>query len=369
MAPVNDYIKRAAESYRTQAQAYPHSVGIASAPVRTVPTTGVNANLTDRGYPDSKSGSAGLKPLEVRDLTTSNAKTPSTGSGSSGGSGGGTPTTNKRAFGAYMQLAAAQAAANENRAAQAAAAQRAAAQAAYDRGMATLTNAFNSRINGLSDNYNSTLGQLRSSYDNSSKNVNQDADNSLRQAYINRMMNEKGLNQQLSSQGISGGAAESTLAKLYNNYGNSRNNIENTRANNLSDLEQNFNTNQANALQAYNNAVADAEAQRAQYMMNLENALANNEIGISQNYQDALNSNTSSYLAALSDALDQMNKYGFTPTDVTNDINLASLIQQTMTPQSLYNRSNALGEADSGVNNYTLPSANIEALLRSLYGV
>ena len=74
-------------------------------------------------------------------------------------------------------------------------------------------------------------------------------------------------------------------------------------------INNTYNTNLANALQAYNNALTDAESQRMQYANQLENALSNNQIAAEENYQNALNNSNSAYLSALGNALDQMNKY------------------------------------------------------------
>ncbi len=58
---------------------------------------------------------------------------------------------------------------------------------------------------------------------------NQAAEGSLRQAYIAYMLSQKNLLQQLKSLGISGGATETTLADVNNNYMNNRFGIEEGR--------------------------------------------------------------------------------------------------------------------------------------------
>lgn len=303
---------------------------------------------------------------------TSSASSKKTSSSSGSGSSS-SSTGNGGAYGAYMQLAAAQLAANNQRASERANAIRDMAQNAYNRGMSNLQNAYNTRVQNLADNLNSTRQQLGQAYDSSARNVNQDADRSLKQAYINRMMNERNLNQQLSSQGLSGGATESTLARLYNNYGNSRNSIEGTRADNLNELNNTYNTNLANALQAYNNALTDAESQRMQYANQLENALSNNQIAAEENYQNALNNSNSAYLSALGTALDQMNKYKFTPSEVLNDIKLANVIQNAYNNSSNYKNAVNQASANSGVSNTELEQQGnnnyLAALLKSLYNV
>ena len=71
---------------------------------------------------------------------------------------------------------------------------------------------------------------------------------------------------------------------MANNYGNARNEINTTTNDNLSALEGEYNDNVAQALQAYNSAVANAQLQKAQQAIQLRNALANNEIAALQDY-------------------------------------------------------------------------------------
>ena len=367
--PINKQQKNllaADASYRTDERGYPNSVGTTYKPTTTPSTQqkyGININVDKRFQ----------APSWYSAKDNSNVKS-GTSSGSVSGSSSkssGSASSGSGAYGAYMQLAAAQAAANQQRALEAANSMRAAAQSAYDRGMNNLNSAFNSRLQNLSDNLNATRDQLSQSYNSSANTVNQDADRSLKQAYINNMLNRKNLNQQLSSQGLSGGATESTLARMYNNYGNARNSIEGTRADNITNLNNTYNTNLANALQAYNNAVSDAQSQRMQYANSLENALANNQISAEENYQNALNNNNSAYLNALGTALDQMNRYDFTPSEVLNDITLANVIQNAFNTSSNYKNAVAQAEANNGVTNSELANPNnnayLMAMLKSLY--
>lgn len=330
-------------------------------------TTGGNSSYTGSGSAFSGNGGSG--------------------SGSGSGSGGGsyssisssnaetTADNGQGAYLAYLQLIQAQQAAEQRRAEEAAAAQRAAAQAAYDRSMGYLNDAYNTQVSTLGDNYRSTVGQLNQSYDNSSNKITADALESLKQAYANKMLNEKSLGQAMAAQGLSGGAAESTLAKMYNNYGTSRNNIETTKANNLSELDLKRNDNLAQALQQYNSALADANAQKNQYAMNLENALANNQIAATENYQNALSNNNTNYLNALANAVSNMQSYQFDPTAATNDLNLATVIQAASNGQAGLNRNNYSAQVDPGANLSTINGGTnnyqdyLSNLLRSLYGV
>ena len=74
----------------------------------------------------------------------------------------------------------------------------------------------------------------------------------LKQAYINKMQTLRNLPQQMSAQGLNGGASETTLASMNNNYGNARNQLETERLKQLANLQN-----------TYQNNLAQLEAQRA----------------------------------------------------------------------------------------------------------
>lgn len=158
-----------------------------------------------------------------------------------------------------------------------------AAQNAYNSNMAALEAAYKNRLAGLESNYNSTKNALASSYENSVGSLTSDAEKALQEAYINRMMNEKSLRQQLNAQGLNGGASESVMAALLNNYGTSRNNINTATLDNLRSLEEAYNQNLASAAQNYNDALNSAADTNMAYRMQLENDLAN---GITNSYSD-----------------------------------------------------------------------------------
>lgn len=161
-----------------------------------------------------------------------------------------------------------------------------AAQNSYNNNMNALNAAYQSKLNALASGFNSTKDSLGRQYDASKGEVNRDAERALREAYVNKMMSGKDLQQQLTAQGISGGAAESTLASLQNNYGNSRNGIETTRNDNLTELLNTYQNNMAAAEQEYYNRLAAAEDQKTQLAMQIENALAN---ALTGSYESQIN--------------------------------------------------------------------------------
>ena len=186
---------------------------------------------------------------------------------------------------------------------------RAAAQAAYDRSMAALNSSYNSMQNSLKGNYNSTLGQLEQNYNTGVAGVNKQADNAQQQAYINYMMNKRDMGQQLAAQGLSGGASESALAGMYNNYGNSRNTIDSGRNDSLADLMNDWNTNKASALQAYNSQLAEMAMQKANAVQQLENNLANLIANAATANYDAQFSLSSDYLSKMMDLASRGGSY------------------------------------------------------------
>ena len=212
-----------------------------------------------------------------------------------------------------------------------------AAQNAYNSNMSALENAYAKRLAGLDSNLASTKDLLTSSYNNSRDSLNASAEKSLQEAYINRMMNERNLRQQLNAQGLNGGASESAIASMLNNYGTSRNNINTATADSLRSLEETYNSNLANAQQKYNDAVSDAEATNLAYRMQLENDLAN---GVASSYSD------------LYSALANMDgNYANSMTNLINNQSAASADLQ----QALYNTmlKNSLSPSNVSVSGST----------------
>lgn len=178
-------------------------------------------------------------------------------------------------------------------------AQKQAAQNAYNNNMSALEAAYTKRLAGLDDNLATTNNALASSYGNSRDSLNANSEKALQEAYVNRMMNERNLRQQMNAQGLNGGASESALASLYNTYGNSRNNINNATMDSLRSLEETYNNNIANARQNYNNAMSSAADSNMAYRMQLENDLANNTVSSYQDLYNALGSMDGTYANAM----------------------------------------------------------------------
>lgn len=203
--------------------------------------------------------------------------------------------------------------------------QRAAAEEAYRKGMANLESSWNTKRGALADNLQNTLASLARQYSTSRNEVNADAEKSFREAYVNYMQNRKNINQNLSAQGISGGAAESTMAGMYNNYGNSRNDISTTLNDNLTSLENLYQDNRASAQSDYNTQYAQALSDYLNYQNQMEQNLANNIAGSYGNMVSALGNIDSGYTNALYDLMMKQADYAYKNTKATNPLNTISI--------------------------------------------
>ena len=278
--------------------------------------------------------------------TLAGGSSPSGGGGSSYSS---TSVSGTNPYGSYLdqlQKLYAQQQANLNAYQQA---QQQAAQNAYNNNMAALNNAYNQKIASLDKNLNNMKTQLANQYDYSKGNINTDADRSLKEAYVNRMLSQKNLQQQLSAQGLSGGASESAMAGLINNYGNARNEIDTTRGENLAGLEQTYNSNLADLMSNYESARQNAADTRLQYQMQLENALANNSTDSYGNLYNAMASLDSSYLSAMQNALANQAAYSAKQTSASNGVNRASTSGNT--DLSTFNGALAYAKKNVGPSN------------------
>ena len=104
--------------------------------------------------------------------------------------------------------------------------------------------------------------------------TNANYDNSARQAYVQYMQRQRALPSQLQALGVRGGATESGLLNLYNNYGASHAANEQQRNADLTTNQQNRDDAYNSAYQAY---LSDLNEQRQQAIANQINEY-NNEI-------------------------------------------------------------------------------------------
>lgn len=128
--------------------------------------------------------------------------------------------------------------------------------------------------------YRVAEAQQKNDYEYAAGRLNTDTDRALQEAYINKMLSLLHLPQDMTAQGLGGGASETTLGSLYNNYGNARAKLEserqrqlagllNTHQNNLAQLRAQRASGAQTALNAYNTQLAKLMASNTPLLLSL----------------------------------------------------------------------------------------------------
>lgn len=164
--------------------------------------------------------------------------------------------------------------------------QRQNAQNAYNRNASAINSMYSNRLSGLNSRYNEGRSALDASHAAQQEAIRKAKEEAQRQAYISSMVAERDLEQNLSAQGLSGGASETTLAKMRNNYANNRNSNEEEYLNASADIGMAYQNELANLESQYLQLQDALEAAKAQAVMQNENALANSEASIIGQFVD-----------------------------------------------------------------------------------
>lgn len=135
-------------------------------------------------------------------------------------------------------------------------------------------NAFGQYQQDRTNQLNETRNQLDRTLAQNNATTNANYDNSARQAYVQYMQRQRALPSQLQALGVNGGATESGLLNLYNNYGSSHAANEQQRNADLTTNQQNRDDAYNSAYQAY---LSDLNEQKQQAISNQINEY-NNEI-------------------------------------------------------------------------------------------
>lgn len=93
--------------------------------------------------------------------------------------------------------------------------------------------------------------------------------NANQQAYITRMQAQRDMPQQLAAQGIRGGATETTISNIYNNYLNARNAAKSSYDESTGALSSNYNTNNASLGSKYAQMIADLDSEKRNQALTL----------------------------------------------------------------------------------------------------
>ena len=168
--------------------------------------------------------------------------------------------------------------------------QRQNAQNAYNKNNAAINSMYSNRLSGLNSRYNEGRSALEASHAAQQEAIRKAKEEAQRQAYISSMVAERDLEQNLSAQGLSGGASETTLAKMRNNYANNRNSNEEEYLNTSADIGIAYQNELANLENQYLQLRDALETAKAQATMQNENALANSEAATISQFADHANS-------------------------------------------------------------------------------
>lgn len=160
----------------------------------------------------------------------------------------------------------------------------------YDANYNSLLDSLNANyenmLNALGLNYADTEALLNSQLANSRGELEDARRRQLQEAYISRMMQEKNLADQLDAYGLTGGATESVLANMRNNYANNRNAVEERVQNSLRDLLLNYLNNLTTSRQRYNDSLLNAQNSRVSALNDAANYRSQARAGA---YEDLYN--------------------------------------------------------------------------------
>lgn len=154
-------------------------------------------------------------------------------------------------------------------------------QEQLDRDMAQISQQAAGKNQLIQTQYDTDAGLALSRKEDADRQQNETTDKALRDAYVGKMLNARNIGQQLAAMGRSGGAAESTLLGLQNNYQTNRAGLEEERARQLAAFLSQYNTTMADldktkaaGLQGVADWQADQErAARNTYNTQYENGL------------------------------------------------------------------------------------------------
>lgn len=132
------------------------------------------------------------------------------------------------------------------------------------------TAARDAMIKTAQSNYEKALAMRDQTYQKNTGDVNAQAESALTQAAINNAMQQRNIGQQMAALGRSGGAAESTLMGLNNNYGTVRGGLETTRGDNLANLALDYAAGKAQEEQAFANQKTQYESDYQTKMQNIQ---------------------------------------------------------------------------------------------------
>lgn len=154
-------------------------------------------------------------------------------------------------------------------------------QSQWDNAAAAAENSYSNSLSNLQNSYNANINQ-----------ANMSADDAARQQYIAYMQNKNKLGEQLSTQGITGGASETALNSILNAYSAALNSNEGNRQAALADLASSYQNDLTGLNQTLNSSLANINSQYGSAYADAENAYqsALNEAKLASDKEKSINS-------------------------------------------------------------------------------
>ena len=147
---------------------------------------------------------------------------------------------------------------------------------------------YNSLVDAAKSRYDNALTQRQQSYDKAVGDVNGASERAMQQAYLSNELQKRNIGQHLAALGRSGGASETALLNMANNYGNARGTIDQNRTSQLGTLASELSKGKASDLDTYNSAKAGYDYDYQNRLANLANAAQEKLLGYSNTYTSGL---------------------------------------------------------------------------------
>lgn len=145
----------------------------------------------------------------------------------------------------------------------------------YNSNTENINSQYENALNALGLNLEEIKNVLQGNYNNSQEALEEQRRRELQEAYIRKMMDQKEMAESLAGYGLSGGATESVLANLLNNYRGNRNTINTNIDTSLKELLANYLGEVSSAQQNYNTALSEMENKKASALQDLLNNYTN----------------------------------------------------------------------------------------------
>lgn len=147
---------------------------------------------------------------------------------------------------------------------------------------------YNSLLDAAKARYDSALAQRQQSYDKALGDVNGATERAMQQAYLSSELQKRNIGQQLAALGRSGGASETTLLNMANNYGNARGTIDQNRTSQLGTLASDLSAGKASDLDTYNTARVGYDYDYQNRLADIANTSQEKLLGYSNTYANGL---------------------------------------------------------------------------------